>query len=134
MHTYYTDVPMIKVQRYFGPRLLTGEVQQLPSGAIYRRATPRGVLGLFLMIGFWLLDERKPTHLLLASVPIVVLFWVLMTQGLDVFIESPILKRGRESMPYDHAIMLGQALVKHGLIARERSENFQKLKEDFAHG
>ncbi len=42
---------------------------------------------LFLMIGFWLLGERKPLLLILASVPLVVLFWVLMTQGLDVFIE-----------------------------------------------
>jgi putative tricarboxylic transport membrane protein len=42
---------------------------------------------LFLMIGFWLLGERSPIRLILVAVPLVLLFWVLMTQGLDVFIE-----------------------------------------------
>ena len=42
---------------------------------------------VFLMVGFALLGERKPITLFLAAVPLVVLFWVLMTQGLDVFIE-----------------------------------------------
>ena len=42
---------------------------------------------LFLMIGFALLGERKPLTLVLVAVPLVVVFWVLMTQGLDVFIE-----------------------------------------------
>lgn len=42
---------------------------------------------LFLMIGFWLLGERRPLYLVAVAVPLVVLFWVLMTQGLDVFIE-----------------------------------------------
>jgi len=42
---------------------------------------------LFLMGGYWALGERKPWLLLVASVPLVVLFWILMTQGLDVFIE-----------------------------------------------
>lgn len=42
---------------------------------------------LFLMIGFALLGERKPITLILVAVPMVVAFWVLMTQGLDVFIE-----------------------------------------------
>lgn len=42
---------------------------------------------VFLMVGFWMLGERKPLPLILASVPLVVAFWVLMTQGLDVFIE-----------------------------------------------
>ncbi|MEP0521581.1 MAG: tripartite tricarboxylate transporter TctB family protein [Hyphomicrobiales bacterium] len=42
---------------------------------------------LFLMIGFALLGERKPLTLILVAVPLVVAFWVLMTQGLDVFIE-----------------------------------------------
>lgn len=41
---------------------------------------------LFLMIGFFMLGERKPLTLILVAVPMVVAFWVLMTQGLDVFI------------------------------------------------
>lgn len=42
---------------------------------------------LFLMIGFAILGERRPAILLAVAVPLVVAFWVLMTQGLDVFIE-----------------------------------------------
>ena len=42
---------------------------------------------LFLMAGFALLGERSPLRLFLVAVPLVVAFWVLMTQGLDVFIE-----------------------------------------------
>lgn len=42
---------------------------------------------LFLMIGFAILGERRPLTLVLVAVPLVVAFWVLMTQGLDVFIE-----------------------------------------------
>ena len=42
---------------------------------------------LFLMIGFALLGERRPLTLVLVAVPLVVAFWVLMSQGLDVFIE-----------------------------------------------
>ncbi len=42
---------------------------------------------LFLMAGFLILGERRPVMILSASIPIVVLFWALMTQVLDVFIE-----------------------------------------------
>ncbi|WP_419909338.1 tripartite tricarboxylate transporter TctB family protein [Hoeflea sp.] len=42
---------------------------------------------LFLMIGFALLGERSIFKLLVVAVPLVVCFWLLMTQGLDVFIE-----------------------------------------------
>lgn len=42
---------------------------------------------LFLMIGYAILGERKPLTLILASVPVVVAFWALMTQGLDIFID-----------------------------------------------
>jgi hypothetical protein len=33
------------VQRYFGPRLLTGQVDRIGNGAVYRRATPRDAQG-----------------------------------------------------------------------------------------
>ena len=49
----------------------------------------------FLMVGFWLLGERRPVYLVLVAVPLVVLFWLLMTEGLDVFIEPlPAVLRG----------------------------------------
>lgn len=41
----------------------------------------------FLMVGFFLLGERRPIILFFVSVPIVVAFWVLMTMGLDVYID-----------------------------------------------
>lgn len=42
---------------------------------------------LFLIGGFALLGERSPLKLLMVALPLVVGFWLLMTQGLDVFIE-----------------------------------------------
>ncbi len=42
---------------------------------------------VFLIAGFALLGERSLVKLILVAVPLVVGFWVLMTQGLDVFIE-----------------------------------------------
>lgn len=41
----------------------------------------------FLFAAMWLLGERRWLVLIGASVPIVIGFWALMTQGLDVFIE-----------------------------------------------
>ena len=41
----------------------------------------------FLMIGFAMLGERSPVKLIAVAVPLVVAFWVLMTQGLSVWIE-----------------------------------------------
>jgi len=42
---------------------------------------------IFLIAGFALLGERSVIKLLLIALPLVIGFWVLMTQGLDVFIE-----------------------------------------------
>ena len=42
---------------------------------------------VFLIAGFALLGERSILKLLLVALPLSVGFWVLMTQGLDVFIE-----------------------------------------------
>ncbi|AKF03267.1 hypothetical protein [Sandaracinus amylolyticus] len=45
-HVYGSDVPLAKVQRYFGPRLVTGQVDARPSGrATYVDAVPRDVRG-----------------------------------------------------------------------------------------
>ncbi|MEM7644728.1 MAG: tripartite tricarboxylate transporter TctB family protein [Pseudomonadota bacterium] len=41
---------------------------------------------LFLAVGFAVLGERRPWMLAAVAVPLVGLFWVLMTQGLDVYI------------------------------------------------
>jgi putative tricarboxylic transport membrane protein len=42
---------------------------------------------IFLMGGFWIMGERRWLVLIGASIPVVVGFWLLMTQGLDVFVE-----------------------------------------------
>lgn len=41
---------------------------------------------IFLAGGFWVMGERRWIVLVGASVPIVVGFWLLMTQALDVFV------------------------------------------------
>jgi len=44
-HVYHSRVPLRKLQAYFGERLITGEVDRMGDGAIYRGAVPRGVTG-----------------------------------------------------------------------------------------
>jgi hypothetical protein len=44
-HAYVTEVPITKVLRYFGPRLMTGHVTQRSGGATYENAVPQGVQG-----------------------------------------------------------------------------------------
>lgn len=41
---------------------------------------------IFLLVGYVVLGERNPLKLILASVPLVVAFWLLMTKGLDVYV------------------------------------------------
>lgn len=40
---YRTEVPIYKVQRYFGPRLLTGAVERRGDGIVYLGALPRSI-------------------------------------------------------------------------------------------
>lgn len=44
-HAYRSDVPIEKLQAYFGPRLITGQVDRHGSGATFRDAVPRGATG-----------------------------------------------------------------------------------------
>ncbi len=44
-HAYRSSVPIGKLQAYFGPRLITGQVDQHGSGAVYREAVPREARG-----------------------------------------------------------------------------------------
>ncbi|MEM7024083.1 MAG: tripartite tricarboxylate transporter TctB family protein [Pseudomonadota bacterium] len=41
---------------------------------------------LFLIGGYVALGERNPLTLILASLPLVLAFWALMTQGLDIYV------------------------------------------------
>ena len=42
VHVYRTRVPTETVLRYFGPILITGKVERLGTGAVYRQASVRG--------------------------------------------------------------------------------------------
>jgi hypothetical protein len=44
-HIFHSKVPIGDLLRYFGPRVITGEVTQLGEGAVYRNGVPRGVKG-----------------------------------------------------------------------------------------
>lgn len=44
-HVYRATVPLDAVMRYFGPRLLTGQVDRMGEGAIYRRAVAKDARG-----------------------------------------------------------------------------------------
>ena len=41
---------------------------------------------IFLISGFWVMGERRARIVLFASVPMVVFFWLLMTQLLDIYL------------------------------------------------
>ena len=41
---------------------------------------------LFLIVGFWMLGERRPGILLAVSVPFTVGFWLLLTKALDIYL------------------------------------------------
>jgi hypothetical protein len=47
-HVFYSDVPLDKVLRYFGPRLLTGNVERRGASVTYHRATPREARGALI--------------------------------------------------------------------------------------
>ncbi len=42
---------------------------------------------LFLLAGFWVLGERRKLVLFGASFPFVTAFWLLLTKGLDIYLE-----------------------------------------------
>ncbi|NLY93446.1 MAG: hypothetical protein GXY23_05405 [Myxococcales bacterium] len=44
-HVFHSKLPIQDLLRYFGPRLITGEVTPLGEGAVYRNGVPRGVKG-----------------------------------------------------------------------------------------
>ncbi|NNG05755.1 MAG: tripartite tricarboxylate transporter TctB family protein [Inquilinus sp.] len=50
---------------------------------------------LFLIVGYRLLGERRWHVLLLASVPVVVVFWAILTQLLDIFLGSALGRWGQ---------------------------------------
>lgn len=61
-HVYRTRVPLRAVQRYFGPRLVTGQVDRLGTGAVYRRAVPKGVRGGVVKLDVSILPVSRGTR------------------------------------------------------------------------
>ncbi|NVD06589.1 tripartite tricarboxylate transporter TctB family protein [Vibrio sp. JPW-9-11-11] len=47
--------------------------------------------GFFLLAGFYLLGERRKQVLLGASFPFVIAFYLLLTQGLDIYLEPGVI-------------------------------------------
>ena len=47
--------------------------------------------GLFLLAGFYLLGERRKKVLLGASFPFVIAFYLLLTQGLEIYLEPGVI-------------------------------------------
>lgn len=43
---------------------------------------------VFLIIGYLILDERRPKILFVASVPVVIVFWAIMTQLLGIYLST----------------------------------------------
>ncbi len=42
----------------------------------------------FLILGYLILGERRVKTLILASVPVVIIFWAIMTQLLGIYLSS----------------------------------------------
>ena len=47
--------------------------------------------GLFLLAGFYLLGERRKKVLFGAPFPFVIAFYLLLTQGLDIYLEPGVI-------------------------------------------
>ena len=57
-HVFHGELPPADLLRYFGPRLITGEVTQLGEGAVYRNGAPRGAKGAVVRLDV----AVRPTH------------------------------------------------------------------------
>jgi len=43
---------------------------------------------IFLILGYLIMGERKVKHIILASVPVVIVFWAIMTQALGIYLTN----------------------------------------------
>ncbi|MGB0697306.1 MAG: tripartite tricarboxylate transporter TctB family protein [Rhodospirillaceae bacterium] len=82
-----SDLSMPDVKGFQWKRGLLVCIVMLAYGFLVRPLGFITATTLFLMAGYLILGERRPVILIAASLPIVVAFWALMTQVLDVFIE-----------------------------------------------
>ncbi|MFW5925767.1 MAG: hypothetical protein ACOCV4_06340 [Myxococcota bacterium] len=61
-HVYRATVPIEPVVRYFGPRLLTGQVDRVGEGAIYRRAVAKDARGAAVELDVSILPASSGTR------------------------------------------------------------------------
>ncbi|MFW5920847.1 MAG: hypothetical protein ACOCUS_03320 [Polyangiales bacterium] len=68
-HVYRTTVSLEKLQKYFGPRLMTGEVERIGEGVIYRDATARDAEGAKVHMDVKILPGVKGTRVEIEEIP-----------------------------------------------------------------
>ncbi len=69
-HVYHSRAPLRKLQSYFGQRLLTGQVDRMGDGAVYRNAAPRGVRGGVVHMDVSILPmDRDRTRVEIIEIP-----------------------------------------------------------------
>ncbi len=68
-HVYRSKVPLEKLQRYFGPRLLTGQVEPLGGGVVYRGARPRDARGGVVRLDVKLVPGAAGTRVEIVELP-----------------------------------------------------------------
>ncbi|MEE8272790.1 MAG: tripartite tricarboxylate transporter TctB family protein [Alphaproteobacteria bacterium] len=68
------------------PRVVTLGLDMLVYGYLLTRIGFMASTWLFLIVGFVVLGERRPHVLLLASIPVVVVFWVILSQLLGIYL------------------------------------------------
>lgn len=67
-HAYRTSLPTAKVIAYFGLRLMTGDVQRVGHGAIYRHAIPKGVRGGVVKLDVSILPASTGTRVEISEI------------------------------------------------------------------
>lgn len=68
-HAFRTGVPLDKLQAYFGPRLMTGEVERVGEGAIFRHAVPRDVQGGVVKLDVKVLPGSEGNRVEIEEIP-----------------------------------------------------------------
>ncbi len=68
-HVYRTKVSLQRLQRYFGPRLLTGKVEPLGGGVVYREAVARDARGAKVKLDVKLVPGAAGTRVEIVELP-----------------------------------------------------------------
>jgi hypothetical protein len=68
-HVFHTRVPPRDLLRFFGPRVITGEVTQLGEGAVYRNGVPRDVKGGVVRLDVAVRPTNKGAQVEIAELP-----------------------------------------------------------------